>query len=286
MKIINHNKLCVFGSVLRSGGFLMKKFCIFILTILTLITFDHFSNRDLRLAEKLDNFLNNDYSNSIPQYNAVFHENDWISNNVPELHSDEWYKSNHSSESWVIYKDKDVLKIRNDHKYNIITTYDVGDGYFRGTNRGEYGGNLEYVSKNILKRSYEILDGNVVSIFNYNDGIYVLEGLTHMGINEGRIYQLNKDYRRWSAKEMFNLNDSPQVYTITEDNELLIVTFSGLFKISDMKNIEHITKDAFWQSLIPTSIVVDEKIVYIGMRGGIAKVNLDNKDILWLAKKE
>lgn len=219
---------------------------------------------------------------------APFDENNWIAQNPPKKTSDEWYDANYSKDSYIVYINKNKIHItKGEKEYNIH--YKIDEGYFYAANFGEYGGYLNFVPDNFIK--YKVLNGNINNIFNYKENIYALEGLGHLGLNEGQIILLEKKYRplsigkKWSSTKILDLNDAPKTYTISENNDLFVITNNNLLVIKNMEQINYIIKEAFWSGLYPTSAIIQNDILYIGMRGGIAKVNLEDNNIVWLTKK-
>jgi len=111
------------------------------------------------------------------------------------------------------------------------------DGIFFGFDFGEWGGGLFFFSNEdgitldkLKFIKYTIFDflgfygsnkeklikkGNIKSIFNYNDNIYFLEGLAHLTLNEGALYELDiSDKNNLNYKLISNLGSSPWVSAV------------------------------------------------------------------------
>ena len=72
--------------------------------------------------------------------------------------------------------------------------YETNDGVLIGTNRGEWGGELTFKNDDI---EYPVLLANVCGIVNYNNEIFVLTGLSHMRIFNGKIFKIENINGRW-----------------------------------------------------------------------------------------
>ena len=111
----------------------------------------------------------------------------------------------------------------------------------------------------------------------FNNEIYVLTGLSHLGISEGKIHKLEIINGKWECTFSKEFNSSPEIYTIF-DNKLYVVTFNGLI-VFDGSNIEYLLNRQFWSSLYPQSIYINNEIIAIGMRGCIAVFNKQNNEV-------
>lgn len=64
------------------------------------------------------------------------------------------------------------------------------DGWLLGHNHGEWGGVLAYRK---FGKQKNILDENVIDIYEFDSGFIVLTGLVHMSFDEGNIYFVDKN---------------------------------------------------------------------------------------------
>jgi hypothetical protein len=191
---------------------------------------------------------------------------------LPEVYSKEWYELNHSNENYCIDDTGNVnINVGNSSRNHIFET---GDGALIGTNMGEWGGKL--IFKNNINE-YTILDENICGIINYNNGIYVLTGLSHLGISVGKIVKLEIINEKWEPTFSVEFGSSPEAFTVFE-NKLYIVTFNGLIAF-DEKNINQLLNKQFWTSLYPQSIYINNDIIAIGMRDCVAIINRDNYEV-------
>jgi hypothetical protein len=192
--------------------------------------------------------------------------------NLPKLSSRTWYELNYSNDVYFIDNNGNVSIV----KERMVGMYrlETDNGTIIGTNRGEWGGELIYKNDTL---EYTILNENICGIINYNNEIYVLTGLSHLGISKGRIVKLELINDKWRSTFSWEFNSSPEIYTVY-NNKLYIVTFDGLI-IFDGNNIQQLISNEFWSSLYPQSIYVNDEIIVIGMRGCLAIINKFNNEI-------
>jgi len=192
---------------------------------------------------------------------------------LPKISSNAWFNFNHSNDVYIIDNNGNV-NINTERMVRGVYRLETDNGTMMGTNRGEWGGELIFKNDTL---EYTILNENICGIINYNNGIYVLTGLSHLGISEGRIVKLELINGKWGFTFSWEFNSSPEIYT-TYNNKLYIATFDGLI-IFDGNNIQQLLSNQFWSSLYPKSIYVNDEIIAIGMRGCLAIINKLNNEI-------
>jgi hypothetical protein len=101
-----------------------------------------------------------------------------------------------------------------------------------------------------------------------------------MGYYSGRMSELSRQDTTFNCKMLVDFGDSPEAFTVYKD-QLLIAANRNFFVVRDFKK-ELICKDVFWQSLYQNSIAAfNDSNIFIGMRSGIAKLNLTNKKLTY-----
>ena len=192
----------------------------------------------------------------------------------PKVGSKEWYLLNHNLNEFQvkIVEDKVVVEKKVRPKCNL----DLPDGALIGIDKGEWGGELKFVPTDTTKETIKIKDGNIRFLFTFKEKIYFIEGLAHLGYSGGALFELDTSANNFSYKKRIDFDDAPQAFTIYRD-KLLIVTFEGFCVVENFEK-EILFKDTFWSSLYPNSIAVfDEENVFVGIRGGIVKLDLTTK---------
>ena len=192
---------------------------------------------------------------------------------INSMGSKEWYGLNYSFDRHYYIDEFGNISIKKEEEiYQYLFEY--GNGTFIGTNNGEWGGKLVFKNKT---QEYTILTENICGIINYNNGIYILTGLSHLGISEGKIIKLEIINGRWECTFFIEFNSSPEIYKIYDD-KLFIVTFNGLI-VFDGNNIQQLLTEQFWSSLYPKTMYVNDEIIAIGLRGCIAIINRKNNSV-------
>lgn len=133
-------------------------------------------------------------------------------------------------------KNKDPKGIVVVNRYNMVehreaikqvpdVALKVDNGWLTGSDRGEWGGELVYLTED--GQAVKLLDTNVEDIYKLGEKYIALTGLSHLFINEGLIYQLHKQDNEWHAEPWVNLPGAPESSWFVETGELLINTSGG-----------------------------------------------------------
>ena len=122
---------------------------------------------------------------------------------ISKLHSNEkWRKCiswNTWRNSWIKFENE-KLKVQ-EYKYERETELKIENGILKGINRGEWGGKLTFQPNDKNRKEIEIKTGNVKFIFKYNEKIYFIEGIAHLSINEGFLYELTFENNKFNYKK-------------------------------------------------------------------------------------
>ena len=266
------------------------------------------------------------------QENMTFLKN-WKTYPVP-TNKDTIRKYNSAKSDWMVYYEEDEIRVDdirnlkinpiaklpfdvfqssyevkdiNGEKHIIVTgpeeggvdVVEVKDGYLIGFNRGEWGGDLYWFSKN-GKEKYKISGHQIVQFIKRDNKIYAIEGLAHLSMSRGSIIEIEKKEGKWITKEFLKLPTAPEVIQLDSKENFIVVTFGtdwsfdkggksvihatpGLFSIDRKANIVTLVKDGIWgDDLYPSSMVIQNDVVYIGMRKGVYKFDLVTKRDEWL----
>lgn len=196
--------------------------------------------------------------------------------------SKEFQELSNSDEYYKIYNNGTFDIVKQPYsKFNRNSVLNVFGGTIIGTNGGEWGGELFFRSTYGGYDTYTIILDNVVDIFWYKGSIYVLTGLSHLGVSRGNIVKLKLSEHKWEIDFTIELDSYPYVQTMFDDY-LYIVTGYGI-TIFDGNIINEIIKGT-WRYLSPQSIYMNNEIIAIGLRGCIAIVNKDNNKIEYYQK--
>jgi len=216
----------------------------------------------------------------------------WEKSNLPL--GDSLYKANNSTDDWIFEKINNdwIINQRKFHRNNgdkleipkeiieknkkILNTYNgkikkVKDEYIVGLNDGEFGGGLYIVSQNGERITELNCCMRVQEIFEYNNKILAITGLSHLGLSYGNIIEIKKD-NSWSFKEVSKLIEAPD-FTIEHNNTRLIITDQHILKLNNKNEISTVLKSPFyWGMLYPSNALIDGNDIYLSMRKGILKI--------------
>ena len=119
-----------------------------------------------------------------------------------------------------------IKEYRHDIKHTPDLALRVDGGWLTGGNRGEWGGELVYVADN--GASAVILNENIEDIYKLGERYIAFAGLSHLGSNNGMVYQLmHDDSGQWRAEPWLKLPGAPHASWFVETGELLINTSGG-----------------------------------------------------------
>lgn len=161
---------------------------------------------------------------------------------------------------------------------------EVNDGYLVGFYRGEWGGNLYWFSKD-GKLKYEISNDEIVQFVKWNNKIYAIQGLSHLISTSGSIIEIKLIDKKWITIETLKLPAAPYGFDIDSKNNLIVITSKSLLKVDANFKTTVLVNEHFWYpGFYPTSLIVKDDIVYVGMRKGVYKYNLETHKQEWLMK--
>lgn len=196
---------------------------------------------------------------------------------LPDLGSESWRTLNYSNNEFEVKNLKGKLKV---DKVDDVHTSELmlSKGKLLGEDHGEFGGKLTFIPFDKPLDSIEIKQGNIKYLFRFKDSVYFIEGLDHGSINEGALYKLNTSTSKFTYLKVLDFEDAPEAYTIFND-KILIASQASFYVLKDF-NKQKVVDKTFWNGLYPNSIAAfNDTSIYIGMRGGIAKLNLQTKKI-------
>lgn len=209
-------------------------------------------------------------------FSQEYTSKDFVEIKLPKVNSKEWFELNYSRNEIKVSTDNGIIKMTKAGK-DQDAILDINDGQLIGTDHGEWGGKIEFLLKGTNDKRL-IKEGNVKFIFRFNNEIYFIEGLAHLSTSKGTMYRLDKSNATYSPVKVIEFEDAPEAMSVFGDN-IYIACHESFFIVKDL-NKEAIFKDTFWISLYPNSLVViDENNVYLGLRGGYAKLDIAKKNI-------
>lgn len=161
-------------------------------------------------------------------------------------------------------------------------------GLFQSCNRGEFGGILITPKNNI--------PGNFSNLFEFNNKVYAIDSLNHMGIGHTCIYEFKKELNaKMLFKTEFKESISLSSLKIEENRVLILVsgfirgdrgTFDG---ISPCSYLFEISRDGFKKIAVfdfsfhyaYNMLLIDKELI-VGMDKVIAFCNIETKEMRFL----
>jgi hypothetical protein len=167
----------------------------------------------------------------------------------------------------------------------------VDDGWIISFNQGEFGGGDVYWFSPDGKQNYRISSGHQVSRFvSLPDGLYAIEGLSHLDMSEGSIIRFNrkKADRFWQAFTVTKLPSEPYAIAVRRDGTILITLFNSVVSVGTNRKINTLLSNASWNSLYPYTSVLspDEQKLYIGMHQVVGEFDIATKKFRFLVPPE
>lgn len=200
----------------------------------------------------------------------------------PKPWSDKWYKLNYSKNECKVEIINSKLKIGIAKEPNECKL-EIESGTLVGTNGGEFGGKLIFIPKDKTKSDVKVTKGNILFLFHFKDKIYFISGLLHMSFNGGGMFELKPEGDTFSVQKVMEFESAPMAFTIYKD-KLLIAADKGVYIIKGLKK-QLIFTNVFWEGLYPNSIaVLNDKNVFVGIRSGIVKLDLNTKKLKFYMK--
>ena len=202
---------------------------------------------------------------------------DFVETEIPVAFSEDWAILNHSPNDFRVNNVNNELTIEKIKARNNAELQ-LDQGTLIGESKGEWNGKLIFKSNTKDNKEIEIKKGNIKFLFNFKGKIYFIEALSHLTYTGGAIYELKQDGNQFTYEKRLEFKDSPEAFTVYDD-VFLIATHQNFYVVEDFKS-KLIFRNTFWSSLYPNSLAVfDNEHVIMGIRGGIVKLNLIDKDM-------
>ncbi len=226
---------------------------------------------------------------SLPIYN----------DSVPFIGNGIWYNTTSKNDSVFVYNSNDLdvdfygdsinfdLNSIEYHREDHIRLMGqqhykkLDEGWLIGSNKGEWGGSLFWVAEN-LKEYKNLGNANVNKIFNWEDKIFFLEGVSHLNLSEGHLIEIQKDLK---LDTLVTFPESPYNSVVSPDGFLYVITDFKLFKVDKTGNYSQLYDFSYWPQL-NNDLTYDNDQLYIGMLHGVARFNLNENKIEWFSIKK
>ena len=196
----------------------------------------------------------------------------WSEVDPPATERD-WQCANFSRDSWHVQLVGADLRIRPAAEVRSPLVLNLAGGRLVGDNRGEFGGGVTWQPSG--RQSVEVLRDNPVAFHRLDDAVFVVAGLAHGLMNEGRIVRLVREGDAWQTTGKIDLGEAPFAMVPISREKLAIVGTGGLLE-ADLRatTVRKLYRNDKWGFLFPTSIVrLPSGDFFIGMRRAVVKLS-------------
>jgi len=256
---------------------------------------------------------------SVSTYAQVCPVSDFTETPAPQVNSPVWPKSGwetHQAFSVSIIAGKLQIKKSNFISDPDTVSYNIPGGQLFAHDGGEWGGDLYFIPndttsnlyvdgkkaalikkfftlnafKKTLKKLYDtphinVMGGNIRCIFSYKDSLFFMEGLAHMGINQGAIYKIQFQNNNFQIEKMLDFDDAPRIISVY-NKQLCVVTMKRFYIIKNWKK-DLILNNIWGYGFYPNSIaVLDSRNIYVGTIDGYAKIDVKTKRLTFYKYKD
>lgn len=190
----------------------------------------------------------------------------------------DWHKSNNANFSIFLKTDianRVLIESKKECKEkNLVATYKGST--FIGTNNGEFGGSLSVTPSSGATRV--LIKDNVTNIVSVKNDLYIFTGLSHMFTDRGALYKIVQKEGLPFAERITLLPGAPEVVVAPTNinNSFYIITSDGLVTFdAEDETLTSLLINQFWGGLYPTSAIFKENQLAIGMRSGVAVIDVN-----------
>lgn len=115
----------------------------------------------------------------------------------------------------------------------------VKSGWLVGSNRGEFGGELAFISDTGSKEI--LLNDNIHKIYNVNNSLFVVAGLSHLLSSSGTIYKITINPSAISHTVLHKLDGAPTTSFLTQSGHVMIETDYSTVLLSPNGSVQKIS---------------------------------------------
>ena len=162
--------------------------------------------------------------------------------------------------------------------FNYTSELPVFNGILAGYDHGEFGGAISFIAYD--RSEYKLINDNFKGFYAVDDRVFVLAGLSHMFIDRGSIYEIYFSDGKWQAERVIDLGSCPESYLLVGET-LYLATNRALHVVENCKISKSVAIEESWVGLHPNSLIVADSKLYMGVRGGMVSVGLDDRKVSW-----
>jgi hypothetical protein len=165
-----------------------------------------------------------------------------------------------------------------------------GNAWLVAYDAGEWGGGL-WLTNEDGSETKQILAENVHAVVPVDDGILVLSGLSHLGIDVGNAFIFSRpDGLSISVRENLRLNGAPRAFVKEPDGSVLFVTTNGLCRITKSGVLQNLVTFPEWTRFqyANSMVIASDASIFVGMRMVVLRLSAisDGYSQEWLLPTE
>jgi hypothetical protein len=145
-------------------------------------------------------------------------------------------------------------------------------GRLVGTDRGEFGGSVDWVSDAGDQR-LQLLETNPVAFTLYRGDVYIASGLSHLGVEYGTIHRLHRQGPgRWQIDKVLDLGEAPGA-ALAKNETWTLATGTGVVNV-DLRTLAltRVHTNRQWGQVHPTSLQQREGRWFVGARSAVIRL--------------
>lgn len=186
---------------------------------------------------------------------------------------DNWQCANSAREEWAVTAGPNNTVQISPYNPSGEVRLALPEGELIGTNQGEFGGKIEWVTRD-AKRHMVLSDVNPVSLTTLGEDVFVASGLAHLGLDSGAILRVRREKNGdWQSSKVIDLGEAPNASIRVDDASWVVLTNNGITRI-DLRNLtqERIYRNKNWWQLYGNSIAPLGDSWMIGARRAVIRL--------------
>jgi len=222
-----------------------------------------------------------------PVTDEVALDDAWEAGAIPDSSSEDWFRVSQGDDVSIKISGNTIVGAAmnpEERLFNYSSELRIPGGIIAGYDHGEFGGKVSFIPGN--GNEHKLINENFKGFYVLENKIFVLTGFSHMFTDKGHVYEINYGGGKLQALPILDLDSCPESYLLV-DKILYLATNKALLVVENRKITKLIAIEESWVGLYPNSLVLANSKLYVGMRGGMVSVGLNDKKITWyyLAKK-
>jgi hypothetical protein len=156
-------------------------------------------------------------------------------------------------------------------------------GWLIGSDAGEWGGKLQWVSEDASTRK-DLLKDNIRGILRVGTKTFVLSGMAHLDVDNGFLYEVVNG----EVRLVEDFKTQPQTFALEGPDSVVIVFNNRLVRLLST-GVTKTAKEITFNSLYPNSATIDRSgTIYVGMRLFVVRFVPDASGYTeeWLVQRE